>query len=245
MQQPLLDTILLSRDDAMFTACKLRFAESRVGVTMARDAAGFKAALRERPAGVIILDAAGTLPILGLSPEEAVLKLSPLLASKLILVLAEPDTPPDRVVRLLELGARDVVLKPVKPRILAEQLKAMARASARGQKPDRKVLTSPTDLLVMDYPRRRCFVKEVNENLLATKRDIRFTKAEFQVLHLLLQKKGEVATYEDFRERIWPDAGSPREILHTLHQLVTNIRRKLAPCPVKIENLRAEGFRLA
>ena len=64
------------------------------------------------------------------------------------------------------------------------------------------------------------------------------------MLYFLLQRKGAVVTYEDFRAHLWPTAGSSKEIVHTLHQLATNIRKKIASCPVKIENLRAEGFRL-
>ena len=239
-----LETVILTKDDSLLTACRSRFAESRVGITLARDQNSFKSALRKKAVGAVILDSAYTDGILGLSVEEAVVKLSPLLAPRIIMVLADQNIPPDRIVKLLELGAHDVVPKPVKPRILAEQLKALVRVFARKQKHDEKILSSPANDIVMDYPRRRCYIKEADGGLLSSKKDVRLTKIEFQVLYFLLQKKGAVVTYDDFREHLWPTAASSKEIIHTLHQLTTNIRKKIASCPVKIENLRADGFRL-
>ncbi|MDD2804059.1 MAG: winged helix-turn-helix domain-containing protein [Elusimicrobiales bacterium] len=240
-KETLLETVLLSTDDALFTSCRLRFSESGVGIALARDAASFREALRSAPAGAVILDAAHTGPILGLSTEDAVAKLARSLSSRVILVLAEPGVPPSMVVKLLELGAHDVVQKPLKPRILAEQLKALVRVFARSGKPQKKFTPAPGDLLAVDYPARRCFVRDGEGG---RPREVRLTRAELQVVYLLLQKKGALAAYADFREALWPDADSARQITHILHQLVTNIRRKLAPAPVRIENLRAEGFRL-
>ena len=235
-----LEAVLLSTDDALYTSCKLRFSESGVGLTQARDQASFRRALRETGAGAVILDSAHTGPILGLDAEDAVKRLAPALPSRIIMVLAEPGVPPPLIVRLLELGAHDVVQKPLRPRIVAEQLKALVRVFAKDRRgrPARLPATDG-DGLVMDYPARRCHVR--SGGLL---RELRLTRLEFQVVYLLLQRKGAVATYADFRGALWPDAASARQITHVLHQLVTNIRRKLAPAPVRIENLRAEGFRL-
>lgn len=236
-----LEAVLLSTDDALFTSCKLRFAESGVGLTQARDQASFRQALRAAPVDAVILDSAHTGPILGLAAEDAVARLAPALTSRVILVLTEPGVPPPMVVRLLELGAHDVVQKPLKPRILAEQLKALVRVFAGRQGARAKRLpASPGDNLTMDYAARRCYVRSGDR----PRRELRLTRLEFQVVYLLLQRKGAVATYADFREALWPDAASPRQITHVLHQLVTNIRRKLTPSPVRLENLRAEGFRL-
>ncbi len=240
-----LETLILTKDESLLTSCRSRFAESRVNLTLARDLNGFQNALRKKTVGAVILDSAYTHEILGLSTEEAVVKLSPLLAPRIILVLADQDIPPDQIVTLLKLGAHDVAPKPVRPRILAEQLKALVRVFARRQKHDEKTLSSPAKDLVMDYPRRRCQIKEADGGLLSLKKDVSLTKIEFQVLYFLLQKKGAVVTYDDFRGHLWPTASSSKEITHTLHQLVTNIRKKIASCPVKIENLRAEGFRLS
>jgi|GEM_PF-1588073 len=240
-----LETVILTEDESLLTACKLRFAESGVAITPARDGAAFRSALRNKNIGAVILDSAYAEGILGSSAEEAVAKLSALLAPRVLMVLTDQNIPPDQAVRLLKLGAHDVVPKPVKPRILAEQLKALVRVFKPRQKSEKRTSLS-FGALVMDYPRRRCYIKEEDDVLLspAPRKDIRLTRIEFQVLYLLLQKKGAVATYDDFRTHLWPTAASSKEIIHTLHQLTTNIRKKIAACPVKIENLRAEGFRL-
>ena len=239
-----LEAVLLTTDEALFTACRFRFAESRVAVTLALDSDSFKNALREKPVDAVILDSACTQKILGLTAEEAVVKLVPLLTPRIIMVLAEADILPEQVVKLLKLGAHDVAAKPVKPRLLAEQLKALVRVFEKKKKHGKKIFSSPSNSLVLDYPRRRCFIRAREGGGPVSNRDIRLTRIEFQVLHLLLQKNGAVATYDEFRAQLWPTACSSKEIIHTLHQLTTNIRKKIAACPAKIENLRAEGFRL-
>lgn len=240
-----LQAVILTMDEALFTACRFRFAESQVDITLASDSDSFKNTLREKNIGAVILDSACTHSILNLSAEAAVVKLAPLLAPRIILVLSEPDVLPEQVVKLLKLGAHDVVTKPVKPRLLAEQLKALVRVFEKKTRADKKTLASVSGGLVMDYPGRRCYIKAGSGGPLPSRKDIKLTKVEFQLLYLLLQKKGAVVTYDEFRAHLWPTASSPKEILHTLHQLTTNIRKKLAPSAVKIENLRAEGFRLA
>ena len=239
-----LESVILTKDESLVTSCRSRFAESRVSLTFARDMNGLKAALREKNIDAVILDSPYIEEILDLSVEEAVIKLSQLLVPRIMMVLADQNIPPDQIVKLLKLGAHDVIPKPIKPKILAAQLKALVRIFARKQKHNEKTLSSPANDLVMDYPRRMCCMVEAGGGLLALKKDVRLTKIEFQVLYILLQKKGAVATYDDFREHLWPTASSSKEIIHTLHQLITNIRKKIASCPVKIENLRADGFRL-
>lgn len=239
-----LDAVLLTETESLFSSLRYRFAESGVGLALARGRNDFKNALRKGSVGAVILDSAAAEGILNLSIEEAVVKLAPALAPRILMVLADPGISPEQIVKLLKLGAHDVVQSPVKPRILAEQMKALVRVFGRRKKRDRKTLSSPSHFLVMDYPRRRCFITDPDGGPPSAGKDVRLTKAEFQVLYFLLQKKGAVVTYEDFRGRLWPTAYSTKDIIHTLHQLTANIRKKIASCPVKIENVRAEGFRL-
>ncbi|PJA11444.1 MAG: hypothetical protein COX65_10440 [Elusimicrobia bacterium CG_4_10_14_0_2_um_filter_56_8] len=190
-----LEIILLTKDEALLTACRARFAESRVNITPARDSNGFKSTLREKNIAAVILDSAYTYGIWGLTPEEAVVKFSPLLAPRVLMVLTDQFIPPAQVVKLLKLGAHDVVPKPVKPRLLAEQLKALVRIFSRKKKQDKKILSAAADALIMDYPRRRCYIKEeAAGRLFSSKKEIKLTKIEFQVLYFLLQKKGGVIT---------------------------------------------------
>lgn len=238
-----LETILLTQDAALFTSFKPRFSESLITLAIARDSKEFKEALRGKPSAAVILDAACATSILGLTLEDSVRKLVSAMGARIILVLAEQGAASSMVVKLLELGAHDVVQKPVNPRILAEQLKALVRVFAREPHRDKGIVSSSMDALVMDYPRRRCYIK-TGTGPAADKEEVRLTKTEFQLLYLLIQKKGAVVTYENFAEHLWPTADSPKEISHTLHQLIANIRGKIASCPLKIENLRGEGFRL-
>ena len=240
-----LEAVILTLDESLFTAFRSRFAETGVSISIASSPAALRETLVRENVSVVVLDAAHTQKILGLSVEQAVVKFSPLLAPRVIAVLAEPNLPAEQIVRLLKLGAHDVVTKPVRPRIFAEQLKALVRVFSSGKKRDERKIFSQANSLVMDYPRRRCLIKDPAGGRSCADREVRLTKTEFQVLYFLLQKKGALVTYEDFREHLWPTACSSKEIIHTLHQLTTNIRKKIEPCPVKIENLRAEGFRLA
>lgn len=236
-----LEAIFLTRDSALFTAFRSRFAESGVALTMAADQGALARALREGASAAIVLDAASSQGTLGLQTEEAVARLAAMLGHRIILVLAEPAAPAAQVVKLLELGAHDVVQKPVNPRVLAEQLKALVRVFSRAPERKKSVIKAQAEALTMDYQRRRCYLRE---DAGGGRTEVRLTKLEFQVLYMLLQKKGGVITYEEFAEHLWPAAASYREITHVLHQVVTNIRRKTAASRARIENLRAEGFRL-
>ncbi|MDA8244800.1 MAG: winged helix-turn-helix domain-containing protein [Elusimicrobia bacterium] len=238
-----LQAVILTGDEALFSSLRLRFAESGVSLSLARDASALNSALRYSSPSALILDSASAAAVLGLPPEEAVAKLAAIKGRRALLALAEEAAAPGTVVRLLELGAHDVAQKPLKPRILAEQLKALVRVFAAAPAARRReIRTSFAGSLEMDYPARRCFIANGRAG---AKKEVRLTKIEFQVLYLLLRRKGAVVTYADFAERLWPAAVSPGSVTHTLHQLVTNIRKKIASCPVRIENLRAEGFRLS
>lgn len=239
------EAVLLTKEEGLFNSFLSAFRDGEVGLSQAGTSGDLKTILREKPVNAVILDAAHTQGILSLTIEEAVARLSPLLAPRVILVLLERNAPAAQTVALLGAGAHEVSAKPVRPRILAEQIKALIRAYGPGPGRDQNIFSSPNNFLVMDYQKRRCFVKDLEEGLVPSKREIVFTKVEFQVLHLLLAGKGALVTYETFRRHLWPTARSHREIIHTLHQLVTNIRKKIGRAPVKIDNLRSEGFRLS
>lgn len=243
MSEENFSALMVTADESLLSALKYRFVESGVTLMCASSRKAFKNILSSEKVSAVIMDSAHVKGILGLDAEEAVAKYAPLLAPRIMMVIAEQYSLPGQVVRLLKLGAHDVVSKPLKPRILAEQVKALVRVFSPDRKWEKRIFSSQADTLEMDYPCRKCRIKTFS-GVYGSPLEVKLTRVEFQVLYSLLRKKGALVTYEDFRSRLWPTASSPREILHTLHQLVANIRKKISPCAVKIENLRGEGFRL-
>lgn len=239
-----LNAVILTLDESLFTAFRYRFAESGVELMLATDSNGLKKLLVNENIVAVILDSSCADKIFNLNIEQVISMLSASISPRIIIVIAEDNVSSEQIIKLLKLGAHDVVPSSVRPRILAEQIKAFVRVSFRKKKQEKHWTSlSLQGLLVMDYPKRKCYVKNMTDSA-DSYITVKLTKMEFQILYLLLRKKGAVVTYDDFRRHFWPDAWAHGEVIHTLHQLVTNIRKKINPCPVKIENLRGEGFRL-
>ncbi|MCG2725875.1 MAG: winged helix-turn-helix domain-containing protein [Elusimicrobia bacterium] len=235
-----IEVAFLTADEALFNSSISKFREGQVGIYYAPTLSEFKNIIREKTVNAIILDSDYCANIFGFSAENAVAKLKKSLEFVVIIVILQKENYSGQILKLLEFGAHDVLTKPINPRIVAEQIKALVRVFSQKPKRHKKYFSSRGDFIIMDYPARKCHIKERNE-----RREIKLTKIEFQILYRLLQKKDELVSFNDFQKNLWPTASSHKEMIHTLHQLITNIRKKIKGCPSKIENLRGEGFKLS
>ena len=239
------ETVILTKDESLFELCRLGFKDGLAGAYQAGSLAQLKNILREKTISAVILDASSVRETMGLTIEDSVSKLAPSLSPRIIIAVLEQNAIPAQTVKLLEYGAHDVVMKPLRPRVLVEGIRALIRVFCPPPHKTRNIFASQNNFIVMDYQQRRCYAKDIGDDAVPSKKEIKFTKVEFQVLRLLLAGKGALVSYDDFRRHLWPTVQFSKEITHTLHQLVTNIRKKLSQTPVKIENLRGEGFRLS
>ena len=75
---------------------------------------------------------------------------------------------------------------------------------------------------------------------------VHLSPQEFDLLHLLWEKAGQVCTSDEVYDRLWPDEGSHSGRQQDIHQVVRHVRRKLEPHVGSgvIENVPSIGYRL-
>ena len=136
----------------------------------------------------------------------------------------------ETIARALERGAVDYIVKPFS----ATELTARVRAALRRRtEPEPFVLGE----LTIQYDQRRVTVAGQLVELTAT---------EYELLHILSVKAGQVVAYDTLIRHLWngPDSGDQDRV----RTFVKLLRRKLdddAARPAYIQNVRAVGYRMA
>ncbi len=164
------------------------------------------------------------------------------------------------IIEGLEAGADDYVTKPFSPREL------VARVQANLRRADREADDAPAggdaqgseagelagealDVdreLAADPDRRRVQVGEVvvdpdRHEVLVAGTDVRFTRTELRLLHVLLRRPGRVYSREQLVERVMGDNAWVTDRTIDVH--VRAIRRKLGTHADAIETIRGVGYR--
>lgn len=129
----------------------------------------------------------------------------------------------------LEGGADDYIAKPFTMAELTARVRALLRRCADA--PVQKNLLS-CGSLQMNLPAHSV---QVNG------REVRLTLKEFALLRLLMENEGEILSSEALMQQAWGDAGASD---HTLRVHIQNLRQKIAPSGVLLENVHGKGYRL-
>ena len=148
----------------------------------------------------------------------------------ILLTVREED---DDIVRGLQLGADDYILKPFQPRQLVARVQAVLRRTGKTTTPDFHTFGD----LTLYHERREVQVKQGDR--------IPLTSLENRLLAYLMLHAGHILSYEDIINHIWGPGGGNREMLR---QLVRRLRAKIEPEPnasVYIENLPGVGYGLS
>lgn len=142
------------------------------------------------------------------------------------------------VVRALDAGADDYIVKPFRPQELLARFRTAMRHSARmdnASGPAAEKLVC--DDLTVDFAQR--FVTVAG-------REIHLTQNEFKIVLLLAKHPGEVLTYSYILEHVWGNfAADDRQILRVN---MANIRRKIERDPAEPRYILTEvgvGYRMA
>jgi len=149
-----------------------------------------------------------------------------------IIMLTVKDKEIDKVLGL-ELGADDYVTKPFSLRELTARAKAMFRRTEE----------RPEDLTTYVFGQIELDFKKYEATKKGGKLDL--TPIEFHLMKLLIQKKGEVLTRDDFLDGIWGEDNlsvSDR----TVDSHIANIRKKLEEDPSSprhIISVRGVGYK--
>ena len=137
----------------------------------------------------------------------------------------------ETIVRALDAGAADYIVKPFSPSELTARVRAALR---RGADPEPFLLGE----LAIHYEERRVTVAG---------RPVALTVTEFEVLRVLSTNVGRVVTYDSLLRQAWGrrDRGSGDPKL--VRAIVKSLRRKLgddAGSPAYVRNERGVGYRM-
>jgi len=154
-----------------------------------------------------------------------------------ILILSE-QSEEEMVAELLDGGADDYILKPIRPLELLARMRAAIRHT-RTVSGDLQFANSGKIVIghiTVDYDKYRVYVDET---------DVGLTQNEFRMVGLLARYNGKVLTYERVMQELWgPNAGDDNQILRVN---MANIRRKIEDDALQPKYLFTEngvGYRM-
>lgn len=222
-------SILVVEDDAAIRAAVKRGLTERGHAVMvaATGLAGLELVLREQPQ-VVLLD-------LGL-PDVDGLTLIPMVraasAVPIIVLTAQDDDP--TMVRALDSGADDYVVKPFGTDQVAARIRAVLRRTTRD--PDTEAAPVRVGGLVVDERTRTVTLDGA---------PVELARKEFDLLLALAQRAGKVVTKRELLSEVWqqPYGGSDR----TVDVHLSWLRRKLgesAAEPRYLHSVRGVGIKL-
>ena len=225
-------TILLVEDDPEIARAVAR-ALSDCQVWHADNGAAARRAVRQYRPDLIVLDL--TLPdVDGLVLCLALRSEAPDVP---IVACAEAGTR-ERILGL-QVGADDVVAKPLDLVELEARVKAVLRRRARESAQDERAAPSRPNIyrvgtLVIDLPRWRATVDA---------QPLELTPTEFQLLAFLVRHAGEVVSRERVARCVWRDPGMSRS--RSIDTYVRRVRRKLVgPGAPSLLNVYGLGYLL-
>ncbi len=194
-------------------------------VSQAPGWSGLEATLKQQPE-VVLLD-------LGLPDVEGLTLIAMIRAAvqiPILVVTAQDDDP--TLVRALDAGADDYVVKPFGSEQIEARIRAVLRRTAGDAVPETLVVGG----LVLDAGARTVTLEADSLEL---------SRKEFDMLHLLCRRVGQVVTRRELLAEVWqqPYGGSDR----TVDVHLSWLRRKLgesAAQPRYLHSVRGVGVRL-
>lgn len=151
----------------------------------------------------------------------------------LILVLSVRESEAQKVAAL-DAGANDYVTKPFGIRELIARIRALLRNRVE---PESSPPVFESEGLRVDLAQREVAVD---------KETVQLSRKEFQLLRLLIRKKGQVLTHQQLLREVW--GPSQLNETHYLRVLVGQLRQKLGDDPARprfIVTVQGVGYRLA
>jgi len=149
-----------------------------------------------------------------------------------IIMLTVKDKEVDKVLGL-ELGADDYVTKPFSLRELTARVKAMFR---RTEERTKDLANYSFGKISLDFRKYEATKKG---------KKLELTPLEFRMLKLLIEKKGQVISRDDFLDHIWGEENVSVSF-RTVDSHIANIRKKIEADPANpkhILSLRSVGYK--
>ncbi len=221
-------SILVVEDDEAIRTALLRGLSERGHAVMVSPTGlgALDLALREQPQ-VVLLD-------LGLPDIAGLTVLSMLRAASdvpVIIITAQDDDP--TMVRALDAGADDYVVKPFGSEQVAARIRAVLRRSSRDE-----TVAEPVRVGALEIDERARTVRLAETS-------VELTRKEFDLLLALAQRAGQVVTKRELLAEVWQQAYGGSERTVDVH--LSWLRRKLgesAAEPRFLHSVRGVGVRL-
>lgn len=124
------------------------------------------------------------------------------------------------ITKAFELGADDYVSKPYDVLELIARIQAAVRRNVPAESEEEEIISLGDGTLVIDLPRHRVLVKQV---------EVKLTKTEFELLHYLACNRGRVLKHNMILDAVWgPDSAVGKD---NLKQFVLSLRKKIEVDP--------------
>jgi len=223
--------LVIDRDLRFGEVLQLRLQDDGFEVQQAADAqSGLRSAYDWHPNGILI-----EVNLPGVDGFEACRRLREMTDAAIVIVSVRGSA--QEVVRGLEAGADDYIVKPFDYLLLRARLLACLRRGA-DSRPMAPVRLAKTEALLMADPDRRLvFVSDG--------RSVQLTPREFDLLQYLLRNRGRVLTPEAILANVWGPEYSGEETL--VKQFIHRLRMKIEPDPANPEyivTIRGSGYAL-
>lgn len=147
-----------------------------------------------------------------------ILKSSPATSSIPIIFCTARDTEDD-MIRGLDLGADDYIMKPYTVRNVIARVKSVLRRTDRHQEntDNKSGENLQIEGLQLDMNLKQCFVDG---------KQVKLTKTEFELLEFLMSHRGKIYSREEIVHRVWDNT---IVIERTIDVNITRLRSKIGP----------------
>lgn len=147
-----------------------------------------------------------------------ILKSSPATSSIPIIFCTARDTEDD-MIRGLDLGADDYIMKPYTVRNVIARVKSVLRRTDRHQEntDNKSEENLQIEGLQLDMNLKQCFVDG---------KQVKLTKTEFELLEFLMSHRGKIYSREEIVHRVWDNT---IVIERTIDVNITRLRSKIGP----------------
>ena len=137
-----------------------------------------------------------------------------------IIMLTGKQTSEDDIVRGLDYGADDYLIKPVGNRELVARVRAILRRAELPSLPDRRETTYSDGFLTVDVAERKVIVNGER---------VKLTPREFRLFTLLVENAGHILTHKQALEKVW--GWEYIDDLDYVRIYISHLRQKIEPDP--------------
>ncbi len=138
-----------------------------------------------------------------------------------VILLTGKQRAEDDIVRGLDYGADDYLLKPVGDRELVARVRAVLRRAELPPPPEaRREITYGDDFLTVDVAERKVMVNG---------KQVKLTPREFRLFALLVENAGRILTHKQVLEKVW--GWEYTDDLDYVRIYISHLRQKIEPDP--------------